>query len=153
MTDPPNAADPAARLKAARERTGLDREEVAGRLGVTYESVWDLEAFPDEIAMTLSLAEVVALARLVGVAPLALLTDVEPDASQRMPMEDLIDRVRARGDPDLFAERAGWDVRPALAEPATAWRDWSVDCLRDVCAEAGVDWTAVLIDPPDHLRV
>src|SRR5437899_436668 len=68
-----DAATPASRLKRAREAVGLDQHAVAELIGINLPWYYDLEAYGDELASTLSLEEVCHLAEVVRTDPLVLL--------------------------------------------------------------------------------
>jgi transcriptional regulator with XRE-family HTH domain len=145
MTQSPNE-----RIRAARERAGLELPEAAHQLGVSFEEYRDLEDFEDEVWMTFSLAELRKLAQILGLTPRLILT-----GDARAPGETvsfagfsraIAESVRiGGGDADAWGERAGWDVEPLLRDPEEIW-NLSPDGLRDIADAAGIDWRSVLPD-------
>ena len=145
-TPPPTAA----RIRAARLRAGLDERTMAERVGINLPSYFDLESYDDEIFTCLTLEEVTRLARALGITVRSLIASDPVGSPGAISMRDLVERVRQRVadqgiTADALFERVGWDISPALDDPESAWRDWNIDCLRDVCAEIGVDWQSVVI--------
>jgi len=146
---PPSGA--AARIKAARVRAGLSEHQASEALGITLPAYYDLESFDDEVFTCLSLDDVLALARLLRIEPLALVVVEQAAArsAERISLPDVVDRMRAHIvseglTTESFSNRVGWDIAAALAGSESAWQDWNLDCLHDVCAELQTDWMAVL---------
>jgi hypothetical protein len=59
-------------------------------------------------------------------------------------MAELVERIRQRLaqegiSVEAFSDRVGWDITAALNDPDSAWREWNIDCLHDVCAEMGIE--------------
>ena len=140
---------PHERIRIARERAGLEPMEVAERLNLPEAHYRDLEFHPDEAWMTISLEELGALARLLGVTSRFIL-DGEPPVSpdDRVSFEMFAAAIRkavdaAGGDVDAWGDLAGWDVAPILADPKAIW-DLNPDGLKDIAEAAGVDWRLVL---------
>jgi len=141
----------AARLRSARVRVGLDERAMAERLGIGLPAYCDLERFDDQLVTCWSLDQVRRLAQVLRLPVAALIAD-DADATASGPamsMTELIDRIRRRLlqegiSVDAFSGRVGWDLTAAVAEPDSAWRDWNIDCLRDVCAEMEIDSLRVL---------
>jgi hypothetical protein len=126
---------------------------MAERLVISLPAYFDLESFDDELVTCLSLEQVRSLATVLHLSIAALLAD-ETNAiasGPAMSMAELVDRIGQRLvqegiSVDAFSDRVGWDVTAALNDPDSAWRDWNIDCLRDVCAEIEIDWLRVLSD-------
>ena len=144
-----NPETPADRIRIARERAGLEPMDVAAQLDLPQAHYWDLESFEDEASMTLSLEELSALARILGVTPRFIL-DGEPPVSpeDRMSFEAFAAAIRkavdaAGGDVDAWGDVAGWDVAPLLADPR-AVLELSSDAVKDIAEAAGLDWRRVL---------
>jgi hypothetical protein len=124
---------------------------MAEQLRISLPAYHDLESFDDELATCLSLEQVRSLAEMLRLPVTALIAD-HPNATASgaaMSMTELIDRIRRRLvqegiSVDAFSDRIGWDVTAALNDPDSAWRDWNIDCLNDVCAEIEIDWLRVL---------
>lgn len=142
---------PNERIRAARERAGLQLEDVAGKLEISYAEYWDIEAFEDEIWLSISLETLHRLALTIGVTLREILDEGEsPWPARTLSFADFArvvqESVRASGgDVDAWGERAGWDVEPLLRDPDEIW-NLSADGLRDIAGVAGVDWRSVLPD-------
>ena len=135
-------------MREARERRGLTAEEVASQVGLSAPWYHDLEAYPDEVFSTVSLAQLQALGRTLGLEPATILAgdgappidrrefgDVARGLQRRMDVEGL--------DADTLGERLGWKIRDVLTDPQILW-NFNVTGLRDLCEAAGLDWLAVL---------
>lgn len=140
---------PPERIRAARERAGLELADVAERVGLPFAHYRDLEDFEDEAWTTISLDTLRRLARILGLTPLRILEgDQAPAPSRRMSFAEFSAAVaasveKAGGDADAWGDEAGWDVAPLLADPEKVW-SLDADALRDIADAAGVDWRAVL---------
>jgi hypothetical protein len=145
--DRPPVAD---RIRLARTALGIEPGVAAARLGVNFESYADLEWFDDEVFTTLSLTEVLSLAEMLHLSAVELLTSDDHAArTAAVSMSSLMKTVRARIQEEgttveSFGDRIGWDIASAVADPSSAWQDWNVDCLIDVCTAVGVEWPAIL---------
>ena len=144
-----NPETPPDRIRNARERAGLEPMDVAAQLNLPQAHYWDLESFEDEAWMTISLEELGALARILGVTPRFILDGEEPvPPGDRLSFEGFAAVIRkavdaAGGDVDAWGDGAGWDVAPILADPKAIW-GLSPDALKDIAEAAGVDWRLVL---------
>ena len=148
------------RLRETREARGLSQSDLAQALGLSDDSLWDLEAYDQELYSNLSLAELRRLATVLDVEPAYLLA-AGRDSREAGPIGfgELTDLIRAhlastRETAASFSESAGWDVEPALTDPKAIW-NWCPDGLRDVCEALGVDWIRALPsqDPPASAQV
>ena len=123
--------------------------DVAAQLNLPQAHYWDLESFEDEAWTTLSLEELGALARILGVTSRFILdgeAPVPPD--ERLSFEGFAEAIRkavdaAGGDVDSWGVTAGWDVAPILENSREIWA-LSPDALKDIAETAGVDWRRVL---------
>ncbi len=137
-----------ARFRAARERAGLSVEEVAERTGLNEPSVWDIEVYPDELAMVYSPAQVQRFCRVLGITPAELLgvhTNEPPVTA-----EDLVARIREHGRAQSlslegFSEKVGWNLTGLLDPPDRLLAGIPIDGLQSLCAELGVDWQRVIV--------
>ena len=148
MADAPDPTTANERIRAARERAGLDLSEAAEKLGVSFEEFRDLEDFDDEIWSLFSLAELRKLAQILGLTPRLILTGDARAPDETVSFADfsraIAESVRAGGgDADAWGERAGWDVEPLLRDPEEIW-NLCPDGLRDIADAAGIDWRTVL---------
>jgi hypothetical protein len=146
----PERPSVARRIADARHRTGLTEKQLAERLGISLPAYCDLESYDDEAFTCLSLGQLRDLGVALGVPARQLLA---PDGAGMsllsFPMAALLDRVRVEIAQsgltvEEFGERVGWDIASALAHPESAWTDWCVDGLQDICSAVGVDWLSVL---------
>ena len=140
----------ARRIRDARERLGRSPEEVSREVGMGLDAYEDIEAYDDEISTSISIGQLRSLAnaldrrldQLLGVAP-------SDPADSEISIDALLDRVRAelakrKESVEEFGDRIGWDISSAVEAPASAWVDWNLDCLRDVCRAVSCDWVSVL---------
>ena len=140
----------AGRIRLARTALGIEPGVAAARLGLNFESYADLEWFDDEAFTTLSLTEVLSLADMLHVSVAELLTTADnTPRTDSVSMAGLMKTVQTRIQEEemtieSFGDRIGWDIASAIADPSSAWNDWNVDCLIEVCNAVGVDWLAIL---------
>jgi len=131
------------RFRAAREHAGLSIAETAARTGVSEPSVWDLETHDDELMMVYSPAELQRFALAFSVAPRELVGTEE--RGDPMSADELASMIRQHCRTrnltlDEFGDAAGWDVSKAADAPQLLLTDFSLDGIRDICGELGVDW-------------
>ena len=139
------------RIIQARERLQLRPQEVANAISMNRPSYWDLETVEDEIANAVCLRQIVALCNLLKLSPWELFTGFAQanDSEQTMNAQALVQLI-----PDHliakkltlpeFEDKVGWRVEEVLSNPDLALESWGLDCLRNVCAELGVNWLVVL---------
>jgi transcriptional regulator with XRE-family HTH domain len=138
------------RIHAARESKGLTKVDVAKRIGISDQWVYDLETYDDDLPSTLSLQQVCDLAAVLSQPSRDLVCGSDlpatDDTTTAAQVAAAINAHLSKNDldPDNFGERVGWDVRSVIQEPNKLWADWNLDCLRDVCGEVGIDWRTVL---------
>ncbi len=135
-------------MRAARERLALTPEEVAKQIGLSVNWYHDLEAYPDEIFTTMSLAHLKSLGQALQMEPLTILTGEAAASTARLTFRDVAEGLRhkmeAEGlDAATFGQRVGWEISPVLADPQELW-NFNVTGFRDTCAAAGLDWLAAL---------
>ena len=138
---------PNERIRAARERLGLDEGQVAFKTGLSYNEYWDLENFEDEVCTTMSLKDLHGIGAVLGISVRAIL-EGDPTSSQSMTFAEFSNAVRAAvaasgQDVEQWGERAGWDIAPILDDPDQVW-ELSVDAVRDISDAAGIDWRPVI---------
>jgi transcriptional regulator with XRE-family HTH domain len=137
------AVSTSARFRAARERAGLSIAETAARAGVSEPCVWDLEAHDDELMTVYSAAALQRFALAFSVAPCELVgTGERDDPISADKLASMIREHRRMRNITLeqFGEAAGWDVSKAADAPQLLLTDFSLDGIRDICRELGVDW-------------
>lgn len=143
------ASTPPERIRAARERAGLELLDLAQQLELPFAHYCDLEMFEDEAATTISLETLQHLGRLLGLTPLQILEGDEAVVpSARLTFAEFSSAVaaaitKAGGDVEAWEDEAGWEVRPLLQDPETIWK-LDAEALCDIAKAAGVDWRAVL---------
>lgn len=143
------SSTPNERIRAARERAGLELSDMAGQLGLPFAHYRDLEDFEEEAWTTISLGTLQKLSRILGLTPLTILEGekvIQP--SRRLSFADFSAAVAASvsaagGDVEAWGDRAGWDVAPMLEDPEEVW-NLDAEGLQDIAGAAGVDWRAVL---------
>jgi transcriptional regulator with XRE-family HTH domain len=142
-----DAETPAGRLKRARQSIGLDEHSVAELIGITSPWYYDLEAFEDDLAMTLSLERLCHLAEVVKADPLALLIGDRANSIERsIQFGDVVQHLAAQMaaadlDEERFGDRVGWDLTKILGDPQELW-ELNSDGFIDVAKGAGVEWTS-----------
>lgn len=136
------------RMRAARDHLGLTPEQVARAMGISAPWYYDLEAYPADIFSTVSLAQLWALGKILGLEPAGILTGGAPPLASGKHFRDIVDGLERRMkseaiDADALGTLLGWDIRAVLAEPEKPW-EFSVTGLQDVCMGVGIDWLSVL---------
>lgn len=138
---------PNERIEAARERAGLELQDVADRLGITFEHARDLEWFEDEATMTLSLRELRHLGDLIGLTPLQILEGEDQASGPPIPFAEFSKAIAAAaaqgGGIEAWGHEVGWDVAPLIDNPENIG-DLNADGLRDIAKGLGLDWRRVL---------
>lgn len=143
--------DMTARMREARAASDLSAQLLAERIGLATAEYEDLEAYADEASSSVSLDVLARLASALAV-PIDQLLVGESVAVEAFPLADLQSRVRERldaaGGREAYERAIGWSLDSFLQNPAAAWADWNLDCLRDVCDDVGVEWIAVVKSHP-----
>jgi len=142
-------------IAVAKDRAGLSVPELAAAIGINEAWCWDLLAFEGELTHNISLREFLNAASALHVSPLSLLTEAVTPAVERRSFEELAQRVSKfcaeRGiTADQFGELAGWDVQNFLNTPSSAFDDWCLDSLRDVCSTLSLHWPDFLPEKLVH---
>jgi transcriptional regulator with XRE-family HTH domain len=145
---------PRERLKQARIAAGKSEHQVAAESGITSPNYYDLEAYDDEIYMTVTLLELSKICRSVnctvpelfeGEAPsmLAVRCD-DPKGGFPGLAQEIKDYLTSTGiDVPTYEERVGWAIADFLVRPSDAW-NWNVDQLKDVANASGMNWLKIL---------
>ena len=137
---------PRNRFREARERAGLMPDEVATRSGVKA-SVWDIEAFDEDLAICYSPRELQRLCAVIGISVLDLFSDdvPEPAVSAAELMRLIRDECRVRGVTlEQFEEVVGWALGPGLERPEWLLEEGTLDGLKSICEGVHTDWLRVL---------
>jgi len=147
------AADtPASRLIAARERTGLSPDAVAHGVGLTVAAYADLEAYPNDLFMCISLADLQALGEILQIAPAELFGAAQSSAGPDIPFSEVVQRLNAlraagKASVEELSTQIGYDLRDVLVDPSELWK-FNIDGLRAVCKAVNLEWLAVLPSRP-----
>jgi hypothetical protein len=129
-------------------------EELATKLGISKAWVYDLAAYDDEAADTLSIRQVIALSTITGILPCNILGIEHPISNNDKPVipEELCDALtelfRQSGQQmDEFESEIGWKVRGILDDPATLYDTANWSCLVDLASAVNINPTALLPQP------
>lgn len=138
----------AARIRAARMKTGLSDAQVAKRVGITSGSYYDAEGRDDEAFTVLSVADIVRLATVLGLSPSELLFGRNAPEKPEVTFDEIANRLRdllsASGlGVEEFGEKIGWGVGDVLSNPDALW-DFNLAGFRDVARAVGADWVTAL---------
>jgi hypothetical protein len=136
-------------VAAAVDAAGVSARELAVLLEISEPAAWDILTQAHELSMCLSLRQLLRLATRLGTSPLSLLPEPAVPARDHRPLTQLAAEVRAycalhHIGAEQFSEQAGWDIRQFLATPDSAFDDWCLDALIDICHTLGLHW-------PDYL--
>jgi transcriptional regulator with XRE-family HTH domain len=138
------------RIAQARELAGLDTTGLAQALGLSIAAYVDLEAYDDEAYMSVSLAQLRSLGKLLNICPRNLFASDAVDSNpEELRPSELVSRIRDylrthALSIEQFEAQVGWTVSPVMSNPDTLWQAWNVDALYDVCEPLGVVWQMVL---------
>ena len=103
----------------------------------------DLETHDDELMTAYTPADLQRFAGVLSVAPRELVGTEKRAVS--ISVDELASAIREhcrlRGMTlDDFGDTAGWDVSKAADAPQLLSTDFSLDGIRDICRELGLDW-------------
>src|SRR3954470_22854729 len=114
---------PSENIRVARERAGLQPEDVARAVGLNKPSYYDVEGSDDEVTGNISMAILAAIARFLGTTPVEVLEGegTQPGRAKR-PTSDLVALARARIAADrltieAYGDRFGWNLAPVFENP------------------------------------
>ena len=131
------------RFRTARERAGLSIAETAERTGISEPCVHDLETHDEEVMSVYSPADLQQFASVFSIAPRELLGTEErgvPISAAEL-ASAIREHCRVRSMTlDDFGKAAGWDAIKALESPELLLTNVSLDGIRDICRELGIDW-------------
>ena len=131
----------AKRLAEARAASGRAPGELAAVLGISFEGYRDLEDFDEEIVDALTYDQLVELSGAIG---LDLRRFFEADPAE-ITFAELAARLASAGVLEELEERAGWEFRKQVDDPAS-FGELPPIALADIGALVGVDWRTLL--PP-----
>lgn len=135
------------RLRAARERRGLDAAATAQLADLPLARYLALEADEEDLWTAVDLRALLALGRILGVAPLDLLEGAS-DAGEARALTALAIQLRARlaqrHEPaHRFAAALGWPADAVLTDPSRIWQ-WTAAELAECAEAAGLEWRCYL---------
>ena len=133
----------AIRFREARERAGLSHEEAAARMGISTQSVWDIESHDTELESCYSPANIQRFCQVLAISPPELF-GIQV-ASPAISVKDLVTLIRdycqAGGlNLEQFENAAGWHIAASLDDPECFLHDYTIDGIKDICDELKVDW-------------
>ncbi len=132
-------------ITQARERIGLNPQELGEAIGISH--TWDLEAYEDELSMTLSLAELSRLCEVLNLTPCELLEQSPPEhfISPAELRDDILEDCHRRGWMlEQFGEEVGWDVQGLTEHPTEYLSKLNLDGLQDICRHLGINPLAAI---------
>jgi hypothetical protein len=138
----------ARRLTQSRVTAGLTQSDVADQASLGREAYLDLEVYNSEAFTAVSLADLVRVAKVVGISVHALLLNdsipkggeavTSPAAVVGALNEYLGSRTTS---PD--SDEIGWDVS-VLRRDAATLVSYPIMALHDICKVVGMHWSTVL---------
>lgn len=133
------------RFRQFRERAGLSENEAGERMGG---SVWDIEAFEDELTSCYSPVQVRDFCRVLQAQPAELfaVNTSEPPVSAQELVGLIREECRKRGVTlDQFEDAVGWRLGQCMDPPERLLEDMTLDGLQWLCRELGIDWHRVIL--------
>lgn len=137
----------AERIRDLRGKSGRTEQELADLLGLTVEGYCDLEQYDDELESTISIAQAVALARLLG-RDLAEIVG-EPAGSPALRMSAIRagmseQLARSPGAREELEDLIDWDLGPFL-DGADQWMTvYTLDFIKRLSTAIGLTYGEVL---------
>ncbi len=137
---------PNEQLKILRVQKGLSEHDVARKIGLPSASYYDLEAYSDELAMTVSLSELFKLCEVLQVHSREIFG--APAEESAYTLAGLHKDVREKLQSTVASESTecslqNWDLTDFMQDQQAAF-EWNVDCLKDVALAVGYDWILAL---------
>jgi transcriptional regulator with XRE-family HTH domain len=134
------------RLRAARERLGLSREQAASQMCVTVAAISAMETDDDEIGSCRTLADIRRFSDVLRITPRELF-DIPATVSALRPaaLAQLIrDHCQSRGiSIDQFKKAVGWPLGTSVEGLGDLKHDPSLVVVADICRELKIDWRRV----------
>lgn len=137
----------AERIQVARVKSGRTEQELAGELGLTVHSYFDLERHDEELESALSIAQALKLANLLRTDLLTLLGETE--IAVKMPIARVRSALNAQlgksaEAKELMEDTLNWDLGPFL-EGSDGWTTvYTIDFVRQLAIAIEVDWQVLL---------
>jgi transcriptional regulator with XRE-family HTH domain len=136
------------RFRLARERAGLSVTDVALEVGVSAASIYDLEAYDDELVQVYSPIDLRRFASVLASTPVGLL-GLDPAANPLSPVglaAAVTEFCRARSiDVAALEATSGWELASTLRRPERFLHDFSIAGIRDVCDAIGIGWDRFVV--------
>jgi transcriptional regulator with XRE-family HTH domain len=143
--------DPNERLRKARIAAKKSEQEVAAAAGLSLETYYDLESNSQDPCISISLDELLKVAKSLELHPIDIVGDMVPHEVEvtcridfqefREIIQDFLNRRKLTV--AELEEIAGWELSDFMNDPETAW-SWNSDALRFVAGACGIHWLAVL---------
>jgi len=136
------------RLKHARETAGKGPQDLGSFVGGTS-NYHDIENCNGELYMAPSLGELAALCLALGIKTRDVFDHRSPIVTEpSISPENLIARIKDYVSKNAisvaeFENRVGFEIGPSLNDTSKLM-DWTVDFLRWLCRELGLDWRLAL---------
>lgn len=139
----------AQRLKALREKAGLDTGNLSEAIGISASWFDDLENGEGELEESLDLEQIRQLALLLQVDIARLLTGAPvPLGTKPITFKDLARHIRRRLENEsgleALEEKCGWDLGGFVKRPDTEGWGQRTGFFRDVCGMLGLDWLGIV---------
>ena len=135
------------RLKDLRIRTGKTQQDVCDLLVMDLHHYEELETYSSELTEVASIYEISRIARVLGVPSRAIFSDTvvtgEPISLGELSLKIKNHLNTNRVSMEEFENQVGYEIGTSI-DNSSKMLDWSLDCLRFVCVEIGVDWLNAL---------
>src|SRR3569832_36080 len=131
------------RLKAARLQSGKHPDQLCRYTGNSPSSYYDVENCDSDLSDSLDLQDIRDLCRELGISVRRLFgfesvaVVLTPEEIVKTIKEHLATKAISQ---ESFETQAGYYLSAALANPQSIWKDWNLDCLRNVCGALGLNW-------------
>jgi hypothetical protein len=116
---------------------------------MTVDSYYDLEWHDDEAFTVVSLKDLEALGRVLGMSPKLFLLGPEAEGlEQTVTFSEITTRLAERISKEALtveqlSDLIGWDIKEVLRDPDALWA-FTVEGLYDICNAVGLDWVAAI---------
>lgn len=139
---------PTSAIRELRESRGLSQEELAHLLGLSLDSVADLERHDDELTTTISLQQAVLLAQSLGLALSELVSaegGAEPALTAGEARSALLQLMQQQDrDRQSIEDDVGWDMTDFYANPEKTLLERPIMFAQELARVVGVDWIRLL---------
>ena len=135
------------RIRNLRAKSGRTERELADTLGLTLEGYCDLEQYDDEVETTISIAQALTLARLLGAELSEMLGEPvgsAPIGIQAIRAGMVAQLVRSPGAREELEDLIDWDLGPFL-EGTDEWTTvYTLDFMKRLSTAIGLTYGEVL---------